>query len=83
MEPHTDAPRAPAPDAVPPQRPGSPPQPRPQPPTGPTVSAHTASATDRGSFCVGVCACGWTGPARRSRDLARRDAAGHEATPTP
>lgn len=70
MEPHIDATPVPAPAAVPP--------PRPQPPI-----AHTTSTTDRGSFCLAVCSCGWKGPARRSRDLARKDATGHEATGTP
>ncbi|MCJ1680723.1 hypothetical protein MTF65_25930 [Streptomyces sp. APSN-46.1] len=43
-----------------------------QPPTG-----HSTSTTERGSFCLAVCSCGWTGPARRSRDLARKDATRH------
>ncbi|MEU3409162.1 hypothetical protein ABZ766_35170 [Streptomyces sp. NPDC006670] len=43
-----------------------------QPPTG-----HTTSTAERGSFCLAVCSCGWTGPARRSRDLARKDATRH------
>ncbi|MEJ8643661.1 hypothetical protein WKI68_24375 [Streptomyces sp. MS1.HAVA.3] len=55
---------------------GSVPLPRPQsqptPPTG-----HTTSTAERGSFCLAVCTCGWSGPARRSRDLARKDAARH------
>ncbi|MEV7523258.1 hypothetical protein [Streptomyces sp. NPDC091371] len=52
--------------SVPFQRPQS------QPPTG-----HTTSTAERGSFCLAVCTCGWQGPARRSRDLARKDAARH------
>ncbi|MEU9148822.1 hypothetical protein [Streptomyces sp. NPDC048349] len=48
---------------------------QPQPPT----AGHTTSTTDRGSFCLAVCSCGWKGPARRSRDLARKDAARHGA----
>ncbi|MEU9234852.1 hypothetical protein [Streptomyces subrutilus] len=48
---------------------------RPQPPT----AGHTTSTADRGSFCLAVCTCGWKGPARRSRDLARKDAARHSA----
>ncbi|MFB7467554.1 hypothetical protein ACFCZ1_29370 [Streptomyces sp. NPDC056224] len=53
-----------------------PPQPlqQPQQPTG-----HSASTTERGAFCLAVCSCGWAGPARRSRDLARKDAARHTA----
>ncbi|WP_043194287.1 hypothetical protein [Streptomyces sp. NRRL F-2664] len=71
MEPHPDATPAPALDAVPLPRP---PQ---SPPRSPT--AHPTSTAERGSFCLAVCACGWKGPARRSRDLARQDAAGHES----
>ncbi|WP_371616644.1 hypothetical protein [Streptomyces sp. NBC_00454] len=43
-----------------------------RPPAG-----HTTSTADRGSFCLAVCSCGWRGPARRSRDLARKDAGAH------
>uniref|UniRef100_A0AAU2JRQ2 Uncharacterized protein n=1 Tax=Streptomyces sp. NBC_00049 TaxID=2903617 RepID=A0AAU2JRQ2_9ACTN len=50
------------------------PQPEPLPGTG-----HTTSTAERGSFCLAVCTCGWTGPARRSRDLARKDAVRHPA----
>jgi hypothetical protein len=33
---------------------------------------------DRGSFSHAVCrVCGWSGPGRRSRQVSRRDAAGH------
>jgi hypothetical protein len=71
VEPHIDATPVPPLDAVPP------PRPQPQPPT-----AHTTSTADRGSFCLAVCSCGWKGPARRSRDLARKDATGHEALQT-
>ncbi|WP_327122470.1 hypothetical protein OG206_15290 [Streptomyces sp. NBC_01341] len=39
--------------------------------------AHTTTTVERGSFCLARCACGWTGPARRSRDRARTDAAEH------
>ncbi|MFD5883580.1 hypothetical protein NRK68_15830 [Streptomyces yangpuensis] len=76
MEPHIDATPVPPLDAVPLPRPQS--QSQPQPPT-----AHIASTADRGSFCLAVCSCGWKGPARRSRDLARKDAAGHETPETP
>ncbi|WP_202524401.1 MULTISPECIES: hypothetical protein [Kitasatospora] len=34
---------------------------------------------ERGSFSFAQCACGWSAPARRSRDKSRRDAAGHLA----
>ncbi|MFI5621747.1 hypothetical protein [Streptomyces sp. NPDC051567] len=70
MDPHTGARTAPPPAPVPPPRTLA------EPP-GPT--AHTVTTTDRGAFCLAVCSCGWTGPARRSRDLARRDAARHTA----
>ncbi|MER7959724.1 hypothetical protein [Streptomyces sp. NPDC096030] len=42
-------------------------------------SPHQATTTDRGSFAVAHCSCGWKGPARRSRDKARTDAAVHTA----
>ncbi|MGW7103389.1 hypothetical protein [Streptomyces sp. NPDC054838] len=48
-------------------------------PRDPGEPAHTTSTAERGAFCLAVCSCGWTGPARRSRDLARRDATGHAA----
>lgn len=35
------------------------------------------SIVDKGSFTHARCACGWTGPARRSRKRAREDAAAH------
>ncbi|MFI8325953.1 hypothetical protein [Streptomyces sp. NPDC085529] len=41
--------------------------------TGP----HHTTTTERGSFAVARCSCGWAGPARRSRDRARTDAAEH------
>ncbi|MBT2539410.1 hypothetical protein J7E99_01470 [Streptomyces sp. ISL-44] len=70
MEPHTKATLAlPLASAVPQQQPH-----QPAPPSG-----HTTSTADRGSFCLAVCTCGWNGPARRSRDLARKDAARHTA----
>ncbi|QEV46769.1 hypothetical protein CP980_18205 [Streptomyces vinaceus] len=56
------------------------PQTRPteRPPTGPTGhTSHTTSTAERGSFCLASCTCGWRGPARRSRDLARKDADRH------
>jgi hypothetical protein len=43
--------------------------------------AHVTATSERGSFCTASCSCGWRGPARRSRDLARRDAAAHEDQP--
>ncbi|MGQ4516793.1 hypothetical protein [Streptomyces sp. DW26H14] len=59
---------------------------RDQPPesAGPSTSAaprHETSTAERGSFCTARCSCGWRGPARRSRDLARTDARTHETAP--
>ncbi|GAA3266935.1 hypothetical protein Slala03_79490 [Streptomyces lavendulae subsp. lavendulae] len=69
MDPHTQATPVPPFTAVPPPRhPAEPVQPAP---------GHITSTAERGSFCLAVCSCGWTGPARRSRDLARRDATRH------
>ncbi|MEH6379154.1 hypothetical protein V7793_33160 [Streptomyces sp. KLMMK] len=42
-------------------------------------AAHSTSTSEQGSFCSARCTCGWRGPARRARSLARDDAAGHEA----
>ncbi|MFE4373489.1 hypothetical protein ACFRMN_35680 [Streptomyces sp. NPDC056835] len=38
---------------------------------------HETTTVERGSFCTARCTCGWSGHARRSRDLARTDAATH------
>ncbi|MEU6880921.1 hypothetical protein [Streptomyces sp. NPDC046712] len=38
---------------------------------------HDTTTTERGSFAIARCSCGWTGPARRSREKARSDAATH------
>ncbi|MDF2259304.1 hypothetical protein [Streptantibioticus ferralitis] len=38
---------------------------------------HRTTTIERGAFAMGRCSCGWTGPARRARDSARRDAALH------
>ncbi|MCF3960956.1 hypothetical protein, partial [Streptomyces fuscigenes] len=38
---------------------------------------HDTSTVERGAFCSARCSCGWRGPARRSRDLARTDARTH------
>ncbi|MEF9884311.1 hypothetical protein [Streptomyces sp. P9-A4] len=43
-------------------------------------SLHQTTTTERGSFALARCSCGWTGPARRSRDRARTDAADHLRT---
>ncbi|MET9885184.1 hypothetical protein ABZZ20_19030 [Streptomyces sp. NPDC006430] len=66
MDSHTKASLVPPLEAVPVPRPTQ------QPATG-----HTTSTTERGAFCLAVCTCGWKGPARRSRDLARKDAVQH------
>ncbi|MEU9982546.1 hypothetical protein [Streptomyces sp. NPDC050856] len=42
---------------------------------------HDTTTTERGSFCVARCGCGWAGPARRSRDRARTDADAHRSAP--
>ncbi|MEW1615038.1 MULTISPECIES: hypothetical protein [unclassified Streptomyces] len=58
----------------------------PHPPSCPApgpAAAHSATTIERGSFCLARCVCGWTGPARRSRDRARTDAADHLAVPPP
>ncbi|MEV4333311.1 hypothetical protein AB0K02_22645 [Streptomyces sp. NPDC049597] len=39
--------------------------------------AHLTTTVERGSFAVARCSCGWSGPARRSRDRARTDARAH------
>ncbi|MCQ1576458.1 hypothetical protein [Streptomyces parvus] len=44
-------------------------------------AGHSATTIERGSFCLARCSCGWSGPARRSRDRARTDAAEHVAAP--
>ncbi|MFE0645453.1 hypothetical protein ACFW2Y_28170 [Streptomyces sp. NPDC058877] len=44
------------------------------------ASPHTTTTTERGAFALARCSCGWTGPARRSRDRARTDAAEHLRT---
>ncbi|MFI1796993.1 hypothetical protein ACH427_06470 [Streptomyces sp. NPDC020379] len=43
-------------------------------------AAHSTSTSETGSFCSARCTCGWRGPARRARSLAREDAASHVAT---
>lgn len=76
MEPHTEATQVP-PRASLPHRPEPPQHTDHTHPTDPT--GHTTSTAERGAFCLAVCSCGWTGPARRSRDLARKDADRHTA----
>ncbi|WP_409004650.1 hypothetical protein [Streptomyces scabiei] len=38
---------------------------------------HRTTTVEQGRFCVARCSCGWRGPARRARSLARTDAEGH------
>ncbi|MEV5434887.1 hypothetical protein AB0K80_02465 [Streptomyces sp. NPDC052682] len=40
---------------------------------------HRTTTIERGPFCLARCTCGWSGPARRARSLARTDAAEHLA----
>lgn len=40
-------------------------------------AAHTTTTVEHGPFCLARCTCGWRGPARRARSLARADAADH------
>ncbi|MER5987323.1 hypothetical protein [Streptomyces sp. NPDC001787] len=47
----------------------------------PDDAGHSTSTVERGSFCLARCSCGWSGPARRSRDRARTDAEQHLAAP--
>ncbi|MET7858733.1 hypothetical protein ABZS81_16235 [Streptomyces sp. NPDC005318] len=53
------------------------------PPSAPaspgTPPTHEPYTVERGSFCIARCDCGWTGPARRSRDRARTDAEEHRS----
>ncbi|MET8248548.1 hypothetical protein ABZV31_31625 [Streptomyces sp. NPDC005202] len=38
---------------------------------------HRTTTVEQGRFCAARCTCGWRGPARRARSLARADAQGH------
>ncbi|MFJ2868622.1 hypothetical protein [Kitasatospora sp. NPDC087314] len=40
---------------------------------------HRVAISERGSFAFATCSCGWYSPARRSRDLVRREADDHLA----
>ncbi|MET7379633.1 hypothetical protein ABZT08_12510 [Streptomyces sp. NPDC005526] len=42
---------------------------------------HRTTTVEQGRFCVAHCVCGWRGPARRARSLARTDARGHATEP--
>ncbi|MEZ7154333.1 hypothetical protein ACBR38_04770 [Streptomyces sp. MAD19A] len=43
----------------------------------PEPRRHFTTTTEQGPFCTARCTCGWRGPARRARSLARRDAENH------
>jgi len=47
------------------------------PTAGGAGPGHETSVTERGSFISACCSCGWSGPARRARERARRDAREH------
>ncbi|MEU6540581.1 hypothetical protein [Streptomyces sp. NPDC047000] len=40
---------------------------------------HRTTTVEQGRFCLARCSCGWRGPARRARSLARSDATAHLA----
>ncbi|WP_369234859.1 hypothetical protein AB5J56_24210 [Streptomyces sp. R21] len=42
-----------------------------------TSAEHRTTTIEQGRFCMARCICGWRGPARRARSLARADAEGH------
>ncbi|MEU3614357.1 hypothetical protein ACWD4O_45730 [Streptomyces sp. NPDC002623] len=41
---------------------------------------HTTTTVEQGHFCLARCTCGWRGPARRARSMARTDAQRHTDT---
>ncbi|WP_037889795.1 hypothetical protein [Streptomyces sp. NRRL S-87] len=92
MDPHT-TPRRQHPPVTAVPLPATPESDRPDEPAGPgdvpqqrrdddaSAQVHATETGERGAFCTARCTCGWRGPARRSRDLARKDAAAHETHP--
>ncbi|MHA6761027.1 hypothetical protein [Streptacidiphilus sp. PAMC 29251] len=42
-----------------------------------TAATHLTTVVEKGSFSTARCSCGWSAPARRSRDKSRKDAAQH------
>ncbi|SHI17140.1 hypothetical protein SAMN05444521_4780 [Streptomyces sp. 3214.6] len=42
-----------------------------------TDEDHSTTTVEQGRFCLARCTCGWRGPARRARSLARSDAESH------
>ncbi|MCX4575990.1 hypothetical protein [Streptomyces sp. NBC_01571] len=47
----------------------------------PFAGEHRTITVEQGRFCVARCSCGWRGPARRARSLARTDAESHTTPP--
>ncbi|MDQ0812590.1 hypothetical protein QFZ63_004304 [Streptomyces sp. B3I7] len=43
----------------------------------PSPALHRTTTVEQGRFCAAHCTCGWRGPARRARSLARTDAENH------
>ncbi|MEU6808921.1 hypothetical protein ABZ920_07925 [Streptomyces sp. NPDC046831] len=50
-------------------------------PEDPEYVEHRTTTVEQGRFCAARCSCGWRGPARRARSLARADAEGHGTGP--
>ncbi|MDX3801819.1 hypothetical protein [Streptomyces sp. AK04-3B] len=42
-----------------------------------TDGEHRTTTVEQGRFCLARCTCGWRGPARRARSMARSDAETH------
>ncbi|MFF9280030.1 hypothetical protein [Streptomyces griseosporeus] len=42
-----------------------------------TDEDHRTTTVEKGRFCLAHCTCGWRGPARRARSMARADAEAH------
>ncbi|MER6558977.1 hypothetical protein ABT300_14745 [Streptomyces sp. NPDC001027] len=42
-----------------------------------TDGEHRTTTVEQGRFCLASCTCGWRGPARRARSMARSDAETH------
>ncbi|MBM4820767.1 MULTISPECIES: hypothetical protein [Streptomyces] len=42
---------------------------------------HRTTTVEQGRFCLAHCTCGWRGPARRARSMARADAEAHVSAP--
>ncbi|WP_333739510.1 hypothetical protein [Streptomyces sp. IBSBF 2806] len=41
------------------------------------AAGHSTTTVEQGRFCLARCTCGWRGPARRARSMARSDAESH------